>query len=81
MPTGTIKKYFHDRGFGFIRPDDSSADIFVHIKSAKLAVRVERWPGAGLAMLVEGQHLSYDVQTDPQSGRPCATNLALLDAE
>jgi len=27
---GTIKKYFDDRAFGFIRPDASRADVFFH---------------------------------------------------
>ena len=32
MPTGVLKYYKEDRGFGFIKPDTGGADIFVHIK-------------------------------------------------
>jgi len=64
MAIGTVKFFNAQRGFGFIRPDDGSKDVFVHITA------VER---AGLDTLVEGQKVSYDVQTE--RGKPAAGNL------
>jgi cold shock protein len=66
MPTGTVKFYNTQKGFGFIQPDDGSKDVFVH------ATALEQ---AGMRSLVEGQKISFDVETDRRSGKAAAANL------
>jgi cold shock protein len=64
MATGTVKWFNAAKGYGFIKPDDGSQDIFVHITA------VER---AGLRSLNEGQKVNYEVQVE--RGREAAVNL------
>lgn len=66
METGTVKWFNETKGFGFIQPDDGGKDVFVHISA------VER---AGMRNLVEGQKISYEIQTDKRSGKDAAGNL------
>ena len=66
MTTGTVKFYNDQKGYGFIQPDDGSKDVFVH------ATALER---AGLRGLVEGQKVSFEIETDRRSGKAAATNL------
>ncbi|MBX6330155.1 MAG: cold-shock protein [Pseudolabrys sp.] len=64
MPVGTVKFFNTQKGYGFIRPDDGSKDVFVHITA------VER---AGMRSLAEGQKVSYDIITE--RGKQAAGNL------
>lgn len=66
MATGTVKWFNETKGFGFIQPDDGGQDVFVHISA------VER---AGMRNLVEGQKISYEMETDRRSGKQSAGNL------
>jgi len=64
--TGTVKWFNETKGYGFIQPDDGGKDVFVHISA------VER---AGMRNLIEGQKVSYEIQTDKRSGKDSAGNL------
>ncbi len=68
MNTGTVKWYNPTKGYGFIKPDDSNDDVFVHISA------VER---AGLETLSEGQRVSYELET--RRGKTSAVNLQIAD--
>jgi cold shock protein len=37
MATGVVKIYNDSRGFGFIKPDDGSKDVFVHANELNAA--------------------------------------------
>ncbi|WP_367716247.1 cold-shock protein [Nitratireductor sp. GISD-1A_MAKvit] len=65
MPTGKVKFFNGQKGFGFIERDDGEKDVFVHISA------VER---AGMSDLAEGQQVSFELETG-RDGRLSAGNL------
>lgn len=67
MPTGSVKWFNAEKGFGFIVPDDPGSDIFVHISAVKNA----GWEG-----LEEGQRLEFELR-EGRNGRVSADNLSL----
>jgi CspA family cold shock protein len=69
MPTGTVKFFNENKGYGFIQPDGGGNDAFVHITA------VER---AGMRSLRENQRVGYDLQQD-QRGKMSAVNLKPAD--
>ena len=66
MPTGTVKWFNPDKGFGFIQPQDGGKDVFVHITAVQ---------AAGLQSLDENQKVTYEVVTE--RGKQAAANLRL----
>jgi CspA family cold shock protein len=66
MPTGTVKFFNQDRGYGFIAPDEGGPDAFVHITA------VER---SGMSTLRENQRVSFELEPD-RRGKMAATNLS-----
>ena len=66
--TGTVKWFNHTKGYGFIQPDSGGADAFVHISAVGRS---------GLADLVEGQKVEYELVTG-RNGKQAADNLKLV---
>ena len=62
MPTGTIKRFNDEKGFGFIGADDGGEDVFCH--RSKLE---------GVEYLEEGQQVEYEVAWDERKGKSAAT--------
>ena len=63
MPSGTVKWFNSQKGFGFIQPDDGGKDVFVHISAVERAAPEPQ----------RGQKVSYDMVTD--RGKTSAGNL------
>jgi CspA family cold shock protein len=64
MSKGTVKWFNADKGFGFITPDEGSADLFVHHSEIK---------SDGYATLADGQAVEFEIG-EGQKG-PCAKNV------
>lgn len=67
MPDGHVLMFKKDKGYGFIKPDDGSDNVYVHISAIETL---------GLIDLAEGQKLSYDIRDE--GGKVSATNLNLI---
>jgi len=64
MSLGTVKWFDSGKGFGFITPEDGSADLFVHHSEIKME---------GYASLDDNQSVSYDIGEGKKG--PCANNV------
>ena len=61
MAQGTVKWFNAEKGYGFIAPEDGSADLFVHYSSIE---------GSGFKSLEENQRVEFEVgegQKGPQA--------------
>ena len=67
MPTGTVKWFSDDKGFGFITPDEGSRDLFVHHSSIV---------ADGYRSLPEGARVTYE-EEDGNKG-PKAINVVRM---
>lgn len=66
--TGTVKFFNNEKGFGFIKPDDGGADIFVHISAVQ---------ASGLDGLADNQKVSFDTEPDRRGKGPKAVNITV----
>jgi len=69
MPSGTVKWFNTQKGYGFIEPEDGSSDAFVHISA------VEK---AGLGTLNEGQKVEFEL-VEGRNGKVAAENLSVSE--
>ena len=60
MPTGTVKWFSDEKGFGFITPDEGTKDLFVHQSGIV---------GDGHQSLSEGAKVSYDSESGDKGPR------------
>lgn len=60
MQFGTVKWFNDAKGFGFIAPEDGTADVFVHFSAIN---------AKGFRSLQEGQRVSYEVQQGPKGAQ------------
>jgi CspA family cold shock protein len=64
MPTGTVKWFSDEKGFGFITPDDGQKDLFVHYTGIE---------SEGYKSLAEGAKVTYEAEDGPKG--PKAVNV------
>jgi CspA family cold shock protein len=66
MPTGKIKKFNEDKGYGFIAPDGGGTDVFFHVSALREGDEVH-----------EGTAVSFEMGVDPKSGKSRAVSVDL----
>ena len=67
MAEGTIKWFSDQKGYGFVTPDNSGKDVFVHFSALQ---------GEGFKTLAEGQRISFDITQGPKGDQ--AANVVKL---
>jgi len=60
MATGIVKWFNNAKGYGFITPDDKSADVFVYFTAIQ---------ASGFQTLKPGQRVTYDLQSGPKGSQ------------
>jgi cold shock CspA family protein len=63
-----VRRWFSEKGFGFIEPDDGSNDIFLHIRHFTTPSGEPK----------VGDRIEYEVGTDPANGKLRAQHVRLI---
>ena len=67
MPTGTVKWFNSEKGFGFIAPDEGGPDLFAHYSAIA---------GRGFRTLEDEQRVEFDIAQGDRG--PQAANIRRL---
>jgi CspA family cold shock protein len=67
MSLGKVVNYDVDRGFGFIKPDNDTIDVFVHARQL-----------VGCSMLEVGQRVAFETSINGQGGKMRAERVEVL---
>jgi CspA family cold shock protein len=68
MPTGTVKFFNDDKGFGFITPEKGGQDVFVHVSALQQG-----------GSLREGDKVTFEVGQDRKTGKSKARTYRFFD--
>ncbi len=67
MKQGKVKWFDATKGYGFVQPDDGSADCFVHISAVE---------ASGIGSLVENEMISFELET--KNGKTSVCNITKI---
>jgi CspA family cold shock protein len=68
MPQGKIKLFNEDKGYGFIKPDDGTNEVFFHVSALVEGDEI-----------TVGKVVTFEMGVDPKSGKSKAVSVDLKD--
>ena len=70
MPSGTVKWFNEEKGYGFIALDDGGDDVFVHAADVQVS---------GILTLKTGDAVDFDLGSHRRNGKSKAVNLRMIE--